>query len=66
MDGKQRTGYYLSAGQEENFKKGMYTVVGTDADGAYIIELKEDTVKDVRPLTIWHKKNILQVTMGRV
>ena len=55
-DGKQRTGYYLSAGQEENFKKGMYTVVGTDADGAYIIELKEDTVKDVRPLTIWHKK----------
>ena len=27
-DGKQRTGYYLSAGQEENFKNGMYDIVG--------------------------------------
>lgn len=55
-NGKQRTGYYLSAGQEENFKNGLYNVTGTDADGAYIIELKETTVKDVRPLTIWNKK----------
>ncbi len=55
-NGKSRTGYYLSAGQEENFRKGLYNVVGTDSDGAYIIELKDSTSKDVRPLTIWHKK----------
>lgn len=55
-DGKQRTGYYLSSGMEENFRKGMYNVVGTDKDGAYIIELKDDSFRDVRPLTIWHKK----------
>ncbi len=55
-NGKQRTGYYLSSGMEENFRNGMYNVVGTDEDGAYIIELKDDTVRDVRPLTMWHKK----------
>lgn len=55
-DGKQRTGYYLSAGQEENFKKGLYNIVGQDDDGAYIIELKDAAKKDIRPLTIWHKK----------
>lgn len=55
-DGKQRTGYYLSAGQEENFKKGMYEIVGVDDDGAYQIQLKDTAAKDVRPLTIWHRK----------
>lgn len=55
-DGKQRTGYYLSAGQEENFKKGMYEIVGVDDDGAYQIQLKDTASKDVRPLTIWHRK----------
>ena len=55
-NGKQRTGYYLSSGMEENFRNGLYNVIGTDEDGAYIIELKDDTVRDVRPLTIWHKK----------
>ncbi|MCC8020833.1 MAG: site-specific DNA-methyltransferase [Akkermansia sp.] len=55
-NGRQRTGYYLSAGQEENFKNGMYNVLGQDDDGAYIIELKENETKNVRPLTIWHKK----------
>lgn len=55
-NGKQRTGYYLSSGMEENFRNGMYNVIGTDEDGAYIIELKDDSVRDVRPLTIWHKK----------
>lgn len=55
-DGKQRTGYYLSSGMEENFRNGMYNIVGTDEDGAYIIELKDDSLRDVRPLTIWHKK----------
>lgn len=55
-DGKKRTGYYLSEGQEENFKKGMYEVMGTDDDGAYIIELKQSSIKDVRPLTVWNKK----------
>ena len=55
-NGRTRTGYYLSSGMEENFRNGMYNVIGTDEDGAYIIELKEDTVRDVRPLTIWHKK----------
>ena len=39
-DGDKRTGYYLSEGQEENFNKGLYNVVGQDQDGAYIIELK--------------------------
>lgn len=55
-NGKQRTGYYLSSGMEENFRKGMYNVVGTDEDGAYIIKLKDETARDVRPLTIWHRK----------
>lgn len=55
-NGKQRTGYYLSSGMEENFRNGMYNVVGVDEDGAYIIELKDDSVRDVRPLTMWHKK----------
>lgn len=56
-DGQKRVGYYLSAGQEENFRNGMYNIVGTDEDGAYIIELKSAKVNDVRPLTIWHKKS---------
>ncbi len=55
-NGKQRAGYYLSSGMEENFYNGMYNIVGTDEDGAYIIELKDDSIRDVRPLTIWHKK----------
>ncbi len=56
-DGKKRVGYYLSSGQEDNFKKGLYNVVGYDEDGAYIIELKSVKEKDVRPMTIWHKKS---------
>ena len=56
-DGKKRTGYYLSEGQEENFKKGMYKIVGQDQDGAYIIELKSAEDRDVRPMTIWHQKS---------
>ena len=55
-NGKGRTGYYLSAGQEENFNNGFYNVVGIDSDGAYKIELKDSANKDVRPLTIWNKK----------
>lgn len=55
-NGKQRTGYYLSAGQEENFHKGFYKVVGQDEDGAYIIELKDEVSRDVRPLTMWNRK----------
>lgn len=34
----------------------MYNIVGTDEDGAYIIELKDESRRDIRPLTIWHKK----------
>ncbi len=56
-DGEKRTGYYLSEGQEENFKNGLYNVIGQDQDGAYIIELKSLEDKDVRPMTIWHKKS---------
>ena len=56
-DGKQRTGYYLSAGQEENFKNGMYDIVGQDQNGAYIIKLKATEERDIRPMTIWHKKS---------
>lgn len=56
-DGEKRTGYYLSEGQEENFKKGLYNIVGQDQDGAYIIELKSAEDRDVRPMTIWHKKS---------
>ncbi len=55
-DGEKRTGYYLSEGQEENFKKGLYNVVGQDEDGAYIIELKSTDDRDVRPFTVWNKK----------
>lgn len=50
-DGKKRVGYYLSEGQEENYYKGLYEVVGQDEDGAYIIQLKSSSYKDVRPLT---------------
>ncbi|MDO4570915.1 MAG: DNA methyltransferase [Planctomycetia bacterium] len=56
-DGEKRTGYYLSEGQEENFKKGLYNIVGQDQDGAYVIELKSVEDRDVRPMTIWHKKS---------
>lgn len=56
-DGKKRVGYYLSEGQEENYYKGLYEVVGQDEDGAYIIQLKSSSYKDVRPLTIWNKKS---------
>ena len=56
-DGEKRVGYYLSSGQEENFKNGLYNIIGQDDDGAYIIELKSSQEKDVRPLTIWHKKS---------
>lgn len=56
-DGEKRTGYYLSEGQEENFKKGLYNIVEQDQDGAYIIELKSAEDRDVRPMTIWHKKS---------
>lgn len=56
-DGEKRTGYYLSESQEENFKKGLYNVIGQDQDGAYIIELKSVEDRDVRPMTIWNKKS---------
>ena len=32
-------------------------VIGTDDDGAYIIQLKSAQNNEVRPLTIWHKKS---------
>lgn len=56
-DGSKRVGYYLSEGQEENFRKGLYEVIGQDDDGAYIIQLKSSASKDVRPLTIWNRKS---------
>jgi adenine-specific DNA-methyltransferase len=56
-DGKKRTGYYLSEGQEENFRNGLYDVVGQDEDGAYIIQLKSAADKDVRPMTVWNRKS---------
>ena len=55
-NGQQRTGYYLSAGMEDNFRKGLYNIIGTDDDGAYIIEFKNHSIKEVRPLTIWNEK----------
>ena len=55
-DGEKRTGYYLSEGQEENFRKGLYDILGLDNDGAYILKIKETLQKDVRPLTIWNQK----------
>ncbi len=55
-DGSKRVGYYLSSGQEENFANGLYEILGTDEDGAYIIQLKTTKKNEVRPLTIWHKK----------
>ena len=56
-DGSKRVGYYLSEGQEKNFRDGLYDVIGQDDDGAYIIQLKSSSSKDVRPLTIWNKKS---------
>ena len=56
-DGEKRVGYYLSEGQERNFRKGRYDVMGQDADGAYIIKLKNSEQKDIRPLTVWNEKN---------
>lgn len=35
----------------------MYSIVGQDDDGAYIIELKSSDLKDVRPMTVWNKKS---------
>lgn len=57
FDGKGRVGYYLSSGQEASFYKGLYTIVGTDSDGAYVLELKDESNNEVRPLTIWNKKS---------
>lgn len=55
-DGKGRVAYYLSASQEKNFEQGMYNIIGTDSDGAYIIEQKREITKDIRPLSVWNKK----------
>lgn len=57
FDGKGRVGYYLSSGQERNFKKGLYQIIGTDEDGAYILELKDERNNEIRPLSIWNKKS---------
>lgn len=54
-DGVKRVGYYLSAGQEKLFDKGFYEILGTDDDGAYVIQKKADNQKDIRPLTIWNQ-----------
>ena len=40
-DGKQRTGYYLSSGQERDFYNGKYDILGSDDDGAYLLQHKE-------------------------
>lgn len=56
-DGEKRVGYYLSEGQERNFRKGKYDVIGTDEDGAYIIKLKGSEQNDIRPLTVWNEKS---------
>lgn len=56
-DGITRTGYYLSSGQEENFKNNMYKIIGCDEDGAYQLELNDNVIKDIRPLTIWNRKD---------
>ena len=57
FDGNGRVGYYLSSGQESCFYKGLYDIVGTDSDGAYVLELKDEANNEVRPLTIWNKKS---------
>lgn len=54
-DGKKRTAYYLSQSQEENFKNGLYNILGQDQDGAYILELKSCEDRDVRPMSVWCK-----------
>jgi len=56
-DGEKRVGYYLSEGQERNFHKGLYEITGQDADGAYILKLKDSETKDIRPLTVWNEKS---------
>ena len=54
-DGEKRVGYYLSSGQEKLFDNGFYDIIGTDENGAYIIQKKADNQKDIRPLTIWNQ-----------
>ena len=54
-DGRQRVAYYLTSGQEEDFENGLYNIIGVDADGGYILELKDASVKEVRPLSVWSK-----------
>lgn len=56
-DGKQRTGYYLSAGQERDFYNGAYDILGFDDDGAYLLVHKDAKSKAVRPLTVWNRKS---------
>ena len=55
-DGKQRTGYYLSSGQERDFYNGKYDILGSDDDGAYLLQHKDLKTKAVRPLTVWNRK----------
>ena len=54
-DGEKRVGYYLSSGQEKLFDNGFYEIIGTDENGAYIIQKKADNQNDIRPLTIWNQ-----------
>ena len=54
-DGEKRVGYYLSSGQEKLFDNGYYEIIGTDENGAYIIQKKADNQNDIRPLTIWNQ-----------
>lgn len=54
-DGEKRTAYYLSQSQEENFRNGHYNILGQDEDGAYILELKSERDRDVRPMSVWCK-----------
>ena len=54
-DGEKRVGYYLSSGQEKLFDAGFYEIVGTDENGAYIIQKKVENKTDIRPLTIWNQ-----------
>lgn len=53
-NGFQRVAYYLTSGQVEQFKNGIYKIVGQDEDGGYILEYNNVTIKDTRPLSVWN------------
>lgn len=53
-NGFQRVAYYLTSGQIEHLKNGIYQIIDQDEDGGYILEYNISKTKETRPLSVWN------------